>query len=89
MNWRQGGEYYQVSDPPGFIINRANTSGCICYMAVKLGKPWAVRYGETEPKGWDGSDILHVERNLEPWDEPGRRAALERCKAACEVANVG
>jgi hypothetical protein len=88
LNWIRGGNYYLKSDPEGFVINRANTGGRICYMAVKLGTPWRGRPGDTEPRGWDGSTILHVERDLDPADDAGRLAALDRCKAACEAAHV-
>lgn len=92
MNWKPGGPLYLISDPAGFMINRATVNGNICYMAVKLGKPWSPRTGETAPRGWTGSKVLRVERNIDPWDEPARVAALLRCKAACadfvEVADV-
>lgn len=74
MNWRRGGEYFLLSDPPGFIINRANTGNRICYMAVRAVADKV------------GGDILHVERELEPDDDAGRLAALDRCRAACESA---
>lgn len=89
MNWRRGGDYYLASDPDGFVINRANTGGRICYMAIKLGTPWPRRAGDPdEPKGWDGSTTLHVERDVDPDDDTARLAALDRCKAACEAAHV-
>lgn len=86
MKWRRADDYYLESDPSGFVINRATVCGRICYTAVKLGVPWKVRHGETAPRGWDGSIILHVERDLDPDDDAARLAALDRCKAACEAA---
>lgn len=83
MNWHRGtDEYFIVSDPPGFVINRANTGDRITYTAVKLGKPWGGKPGDP-PRGWTGSEILHVERDLDPDDSAARLAALDRCKAAC------
>lgn len=88
MNWIMR-DTYMLSDPPGFAINKATVNGRICYMAVKLGTPWPRRAGDPpEPRGWDGSEILHVERNLDPWDEPARKAALGRCKDACAACEV-
>lgn len=84
MKWIQRDDYHLASDPAGFVINRAGIER-IAYMAVRLGKPWAARPGETAPRGWDGSEILHVERDIDAADEPARRAAMERCKAACRV----
>lgn len=70
MNWIMR-DAYMLSDPPGFAINKATVNGRIVYMAVK----------QTGDKA--GGQILHVERNLDPWDEPARKAALVRCKDAC------
>lgn len=73
MIWRRGDDYHLASEPPGFFINKAFVRGRICYMAVRA-----------QVKG-EPLDILHVERNIEPADETGRRLALDRCKAACRV----
>lgn len=88
MKWRliQAGptidspENYLLSNPPGFAINRGDVCGRITYMAVRLGTPWKGEPG----RGWDGSQILHVERELDPTDEAARREAIGRCKEACD-----
>lgn len=87
MNWiRRNG--YMLSDPAGFAINRSLTDGRVVYVAVKLGKPWAPRRGEVEhePRAWDCSKILHVERDLDPDDNDSLLAGLRRCKDACICA---
>jgi hypothetical protein len=82
VNWLHRGDYLQTDDGR-FVINKATVCGLICYTAVKLGKPWrAGRDGQS--KGWDGSEILHVERELDPTDEAARRDAIGRCKEACD-----
>ena len=75
LSWKRGDDYYMRSEPPGFIINKTFRGPVICYSAVRAGS------GE-------GPDILHVERNLDPVDDAGRLAALDRCKAACDEAAV-
>lgn len=88
MNWiRRNG--YMLSDPAGFAINRSLTDGRVVYVAVKLGKPWAARRNDPpgmEPRAWDGSKILHVERDLDPDDNDSLLAGLRRCKDACVCA---
>lgn len=79
---------YTISDPPGFVINKSLVHGRIVYMAVKSGKPWRKNLGDIDPPGWDDSTIIHVERNIDPYDEPARKAALGRCKDACEACEV-
>lgn len=71
MKWVQRDDYHLASEPAGFVINRAGIER-ITYMAVKTG-------------GVYGGEILHVERDIDAADEPARRAAIERCKAACRV----
>lgn len=82
-----------LSDPTGFAINKSLTGGRVTYTAVRLGKPWAPRRGEIErePRAWDGSTILHVERDIAPDNPPKGSpefealvAAMNRCKEACE-----
>jgi len=76
LTWKPSDKYYMKSDPPGYIINKTFNGTAICYSAVRAGS------GE-------GPDILHVERGIDPVDDAGRLAALDRCKAACaEVAGL-
>jgi len=76
LTWKRGDKYCMKSDPPGFIINKTFNGTAICYSAVRAGSG-------------DGPDILHVERGIDPVDDAGRLAALDRCKAACaEVAGL-
>lgn len=83
MEWNKRGANYMLSSPPGFAINKSTERGRVTYCAVKLGTPWKPRANEnlTEPKGWDGSRVIHVERDMAP-DQLA--AGLQRCKEACE-----
>ena len=88
MEWRRMGGY-MLSEPDGFAINKATNAGRVYYMAVKLGKPWKPRTGEPVggvPRAWDGSTIIHVERDLPEHDPDQLRAAMARCKSVCEEA---
>lgn len=85
MKWIRGDDWHLCSDPPGFTVAKALVGGRVCYTAFKRGKPWPLRAGESEPRGYDGSTILHAERDLDPADEPALIAAMRRCKAACEA----
>lgn len=73
LSWKRGNDYYMRSEPAGFIINKTFRGSLIFYSAVRAGS------GE-------GPDILHVERGIDPLDDAGRLAALDRCKAACDEA---
>lgn len=93
MDWIKRGPNYMLSaNPAGFAINKALVRGRVCYMAIKLGTPWKPRPGDPpEPKGWDGSTIVHVERDVAPDNPPkgtpeydALSAAYQRCKEACE-----
>lgn len=86
MNWIKADDYVMFSDDNRFAINRAGMGETVAYTAVKLGKPWRMQPGETRPKGWDGSEAIHVERDVPKDDEAARRAAVKRCMAACEAA---
>ena len=90
MDWRRMNGFL-LSDPDGFAINRTMTDGRVYYMAVKLGKAWKPRKDDPPggvPRAWDGSTIVHVERDVDSGDEVALRAALARCKSKCEeVAN--
>lgn len=84
MNWRLCAGFL-ASEPAGFIVSKAETGPrLLAYTAVALGKPWPLREGDREPRGWDGSKILHVERGVDERDEAAQRAAIARCKAACQ-----
>lgn len=89
MTWFKHNEYVLFSDDMRFAINRAGMGETFAYTAVKLGKPWSMRQGERIPRGWDGSESIHVERDIPKDDETARREAVKRCMAACEaVADV-
>jgi hypothetical protein len=75
IQWAKGGDYFLSGDGGAFLINRTATRDTVTYTAVRGGKGGA-------------EDILHVERGLAADDDPGRLAALDRCKAACEAARV-
>lgn len=90
MEWRKPSAAYSylVSEPEGFVINRSGGERVV-YMAIRSGKPWAEskwrpRVTPGIPDAWDGSTILHVERDLDPTNKQQLADALERCKAACE-----
>lgn len=70
MKWRQRDKYYLASDDGLFLINRSG--------------------GEVSPLVYMAvklpSEIIHVERGIPKDDEAARRAAVNRCMAACEAA---
>lgn len=86
MNWVKVDEYVLFSGDNRFAINRAGMGETFAYTAVRLGKPWPMRPGELRPRGWDGSEAIHVERGVPKDDEAARKAAVKRCMAACEAA---
>lgn len=86
MNWAKHDDYVLFSDDLRFAINRAGMGATVAYTAVKLGTPWRMRPGEKIPRGWDGSEAIHVELEVPKDDEAARKAAVKRCMAACEAA---
>ena len=74
MNWRRVDDYCVLSDPPGYAINRSGHARHT-FTAVALGTP--------RGEGWEGSVILHVERDIDAKDEDARRRAFKRCAEAC------
>jgi hypothetical protein len=59
-------------EPPGYVINLANTGDTCAYTAVRRGDG-------------AGPEILHVERDLpRDKDHPDRIAGFRACVAACE-----
>jgi hypothetical protein len=75
---------YLESECGRFLVNKAAVDGRLVYTAIRLGTAWRNNRG-----GWDGSEIIHVERELDPIDQSARAAAMARCKAACDARALG
>lgn len=89
MIWLHDGPTAVRSEDGRYLINRApQFGGPITYTLVETGKPWPPRRGELPGapiRGWDGSRIVGVEREV-PDTVEARAAAVRRLRDMVEVA---